>query len=148
MKLLDITPLSMGIVSGKMWTMDNDTITIQGYNRAWGGNNIFGMIFLIPDKHYYIRKLDAFYNCSLSVLLRNHVRDLNHRTKMNVTPISPDSLEDLASHKYILRDEITCWGWMGNLSHPMVLNRIRYDRNRIRPGANVEAIKKAFQLLK
>jgi len=147
LKVKDLLPISFAIAEGKMYSMLKNTIITQGL-KPWGSNNIFGMVYNLPDNEYYLRKLDAFYDCSLSGLLRNHVRDTNHRKRINVIPINPTSLENLASHKYKLGNSIECWAWLANKDHPAIKRRIKYDHNRIRPGANVEAMKEAFQSLK
>ena len=141
-------PMSLGIINGKMWNMSLDTIvTLPGSTRAWGSDNIFGMIFYIPDNQFYLRKLDAFYNCSQSALYRNHLRDINHRVELDVTPIDPKSLDELSRHMYNLNKPVKCWAWVGNQSNKLVRNRVKRDNNRVNPGCNVEAVKKAFQLL-
>jgi len=147
LKIYDFLPISIGIAEGKMWSITPDTMYTQG-QKPWGGNNIFGMIYYLPDNNFYLRKLDAFYDCSLSALLNNHIRDMNHRKKINVIPIAPITLDDLSRHKYKLRNPMQVWGWVANQNNPHVLNRIKYDQNRIRPGANVKALKEAYRLLR
>jgi|LGVF01.2.fsa_nt_gb hypothetical protein len=144
--LFDMTYISVGIAEGKLWRVGKDTFHTQGLKR-WGGNNVFGIIFSIPNDQLHIRELDAYYNCSLSALLKNHIRDMNHRKTINVIPIDPVDLHNLATHQYTLSDPIEVWAWLGNKNNQSIKNRIKYDSNRITHGANVEAIKQAFQPL-
>lgn len=146
--MLDMIPISMGIADGKMFNMGGSTITTNNFRSSWGGNNLFGMIYHVPDNQFYLRKLDAFYNCSLSALYRNHTKDNNHRAQIEVIPILPKSLDSLSRHTYELNNPIKAWAWMANIDLPSVSRRINRDCNRVRPGCNVEAVKEAFQFLK
>ena len=142
-------PITIALSEGKMWNMGLDTVVTTQGSRAWGVNNVYGMVYHLPDNQYYLRKLDAYYNCSLSALLRNHSRDINHRTKIKVIPLALETLEVLASHRYELNSEpVEVWTWNANKSLPSVQRRLRLATNRIHSGCNVEAIKEAFQFLK
>jgi hypothetical protein len=145
--IFDMVPVSMAIAPGKMYSMGLDTIAVQGFKRRWGSNELFGMIYHVPDHPFYLRKLDAFYNCSQSALLRNHKRDLNHRVEIMATPIFPKTLEELATNKYSLNEPVKCWAYMVNTDLPAVKRRL-IKNHIIKPGCNVEAVKEAFQFLK
>jgi len=145
-KIYDMTPIALGIAEGKLWSINKTTFHTIGLKR-WGGNNVFGMIYNLPINQINIRALDAYYGCSLSVLLKNHIRDMNHRKQINVIPIDPIDLQHLAVHKYNLFEPVQCWAWIANLDYPAISKRVQKDTNRILHGANVQAIKEAFQLL-
>lgn len=141
--------INFGIFRGKMYKYfrNEDTFIIpEGYNLGWGNSVVYGGIFLCKDFDFYSEVLDGYYLCSLYKLRRNHIKDLQHRIEVDVTPIFFNNLDELARLKYREGEEIQVTTYVGNVNHPKIKHRIIQQKNifRIVDGVNKKHFKKLF----
>lgn len=142
-----------GITPAKMFYhfRNTDTFIVADDNiptRSWGNSVVYGGLFLCNDFDFYSRVLDGYHLCSMSLLGRNHQRDLHHRHIINVTPIYFDTLEQLARLQYTEGQPIMAQGYFGNPQHPNILRRIiiRYKMSRrIEEGIDAPNFKELFR---
>lgn len=117
--------ITYAFVEGKLYKhYNNDGTFILQHGKAWGNDVVYGAIFALKDASFYIRLLDSYHQCSLSVLMRNHSRDIHHRTEQMATPISFDSLDDFVSLKYRERSQVEVHVYTGNPNHPKINQRL------------------------
>jgi len=117
--------ISYGFVEAKLYKhfMNNGTF-ILSYGKQWGNSVVYGAIFSLSDADFYIRLLDSYHQCSMSVLGRNHSRDVHHRISNTATPINFATIDDLERLKYRERSDIDVQFYTGNINHPKINQRL------------------------
>lgn len=85
---------------------------------------VYGSVWACEHFSFYISIIDAYHRCSLGILNKNHSVDLEHRVKRSVTPISFDSLEELAYLNYKEKEPFDAYCYEGNINHPDITKRI------------------------
>ena len=98
---------------------------------------VYGAIFLLHDADYYIRTLDAYHLCSLSVMRRNHVLDTQHRIESTATPIAFSSIDELARLLYTEGEPARVSVYVGNPHQPIIQKCLRTTvRRRVTSGVD------------
>lgn len=142
---IPLTFINFGIIKGKMYThyRSNSTFVITNVEKSYGNEVVYGGLFLCKDFDYYSRILDAYHVCSMSTLFYNHIKDIHHREKVQVTTIKFNSLTDLAILKYQEITQVEAETYVGNLNHPNILKRILCTNHtyRIADGIDVNNFK-------
>lgn len=131
--------VSYAKIEGKLYRhfRSESTFAIQGNKRAYGCNAIYGAIFSLSDPEFYLRLLDSYYICSLSLLKRNHAKDLSHRVTAQATPIHFDTLSNLGRLMYRESDSLDVQCYFGNPTHPKISRRLNKSHSyRIADGIN------------
>ncbi|MDD2493882.1 MAG: hypothetical protein PHE29_01685 [Tissierellia bacterium] len=146
---IPLTFISFGFIKGKLYKHyhSKSTFAINDMNKKWGNETVYGGLFLCKDFNYYARILDAYHVCSMSTLYRNHIRDIHHRTKINITTISFNSLNDLARLKYNETTQIKAETYIGNPNHPNISKRVLCTNHtyRIIDGIDVNNFKTLYR---
>jgi hypothetical protein len=108
---------------------NDGVINIIGHKHR-GNDVVYGGLFLLDDFSFHIRTLDAFHNCSLSALRRNHRLDPQHRVVVPTTPISFSTIDELERLKYLERPCINAHVYIGNLNHPKIKQQVANTRSQ------------------
>lgn len=113
----------------------NDVFALQHKSRTYMNKYVYGALFELSDADFYVRNLDAYYTCSLSMLRRNHKLDLHHRVMQKVTPIHFNSIFDFTRLKYTQSESIEAFVYFGNILHKRIKNRLNKTHSyRINDG--------------
>lgn len=135
---LPLTFLGYGLVEMKMFKFarTKETFVLPTEDK-WGNRVVYGTLYHLDDAHYYARLLDAYHVCSLSTLSRNHKKDLHHRINMKVTPISFTTLDEFVRLKYVEREPLDAYMYIGNIEHNKVSSRLHQTNSyRVSSGCD------------
>ena len=111
---------------------NDGVINIIGHKHR-GNDVVYGALFLLQDFSFHIQTLDAFHNCSLSALRRNHKLDPQHRVMVRATPLSFTTIDELERLKYLERPCINAHTYIGNLNHPKIKQQVANTRSQRLP---------------
>lgn len=114
--------INFAFTGGKLYNhyWKQGTFVVPENKQRWGNDAVYGGVFYLKDSHFYIRSLDAYQQCSLSLLGVNHIYDLHHRVEAIVTPISFSNVEEFVSLRYKERNNIDAQMYVGNIKHPKI----------------------------
>ena len=144
--------ISFGIVDAKMYRhFNNDSVFIlpEDDTKAWGNTKVYGALFVCRDFDFYINILDAYHACSMDKLRRNHIRDIHHRSVVDVSPIYFDTLDELSRLKYREGISIGATTYYGNINHPKIKQRFGTTKSyRIVDGIYPKYYKELFRRVK
>lgn len=138
--------VSFGIVkNARMYSHYKETkrtfITINDNLKKWGNTVVYGAIFTCTDFNFYARLLDSYHLCSFSVLYKNHICDLHHRTQVPVNILYFNTLDDLNMLKYKESQEtFNMQIYIGNINHPKISQRINSVKTSYRIISGIDAI--------
>ena len=132
--------ISFAMVEAKMYTQFRSKGTfITNITRDWGNSVVYGGLFLLHDFDFYIRLVDAYNNCSLTTLRKNHKNDMQHRIVQEVVPIKFKNLDELERLKYQEREPLKAHMYVGNPNHPKIDKRTKsFISYRIIDGVDKE----------
>lgn len=133
--------ITFAYMEGKMYRFAHSkgTFVVQDAKQRWGNDVVYGALFLVNDFHFYIRTLDAYQGCSLSMLGKNHSNDLQHRVHVPITPITFSTRDEFLSLRYKEKESIEALAYVGNLKHPKITQRVYSD---VRPYRIIQGIDK------
>lgn len=136
---LPLVFISFGFIEGKLYKhFKNDgTFMLEPHNKAWGNNVVYGAIFALSDYDFYIRLLDSYHQCSMSLLGINHSKDVHHRIEVHATPIAFNTWDDFIRLKYSESPSYEVQAYVGNLNHPKITQRLnKTNLYRIESGVD------------
>lgn len=117
--------ISFALIEGKMYKhFRNDGTFVTNSFKKWGNSVTYGALFLCKDFDFYGAIIDSYHSCSMSSMKRNHIYDVNHRIKVLATPITFNTIDDLAHLKYYEREPIEVDAYLANPKHPKIIKRI------------------------
>jgi len=151
---IPMTFISFAIMSGAMFSLPKNPkrSIIKHFNIPSGIRKtriqpiVYGALFHLEFEEVYLQNLDAMHLCSRYILKRNNFMDEQHRIKTKVSPIYFKTLEDFSRLKYIEKEPIESWCYIGNINHPKIKPRLRVTKinYRITQGVLPEEFKKLF----
>ena len=131
--------IGYALTTGKMYKRRGSTFVISDSSvKNWGNSVVYGGIYLLEDFSHYIRVIDAYNSCSLSLLGTNHNYDLNHRVQKKVTTIDFQELKELHNLKYEEKTDVVTQMYLGNMAHNKIKHIVCNNMNsyRVQSGAN------------
>lgn len=129
---LPMTFISYGYINGFMLKKGKkyNAYKKDVLSKVKNNDRIYGVLAVLETSEVFIRILDGIMGCSKHSLGGNHVMDLNHRYKVQATPIHFDSIDDFLAMKYRSGESVQCYAYYCNPEHKsnkMPKNRIRCD---------------------
>jgi len=141
--------ICFGTTDGRMYDhyYNHSTFIVPlGKQKKWGNSKVYGALFLCKEFEFYADLLDAYNACSLTKLRRNHIKDIHHRERVDVTPIYFDTLDDLSRLKYTEGVPLSATTYIGNVNHPKINQRFVTEKNyRIVDGIDKKNFTKLFR---
>ena len=93
-------------------------------------NKVYGALYILDNSHQNIRILDAIMGCSRSITGKNHIKDMNWREKVTITPINFNSIEDFMKMRYNEKSDISVITYFANINNNYIKNKVIKSYNR------------------
>lgn len=93
-------------------------------------NRVYGALYVLDNSHQNMKILDAIMENSKGIIGKNHVKDINWREKVLVTPIHFKSVEDFVKMRYNESSEISAITYFTNHSNNYIKNNVIKPYNR------------------
>ena len=140
--LIPAEPLGIGLMCGRMYQYGSDSLVANPPHKPQGNSVVYGTLYHITNFEHWIRAIDAYHYCSLSLLGRAHQLDLQHREERDIMLINPTDTEALLSLNYTELSTVKAYVYVANENHPKVKQLTNYNlhRYRINSGLRVALI--------
>ena len=130
--LIPAEPLGIAMMEARMYEYRGDSFIATPSNKPWGNSVVYGTLYHIKDFEHWSRALDAYHDCSLSLIGRPHELDLQHRVECDIVLINPRNKESLLSLDYTELTTTKAFVYIANLAHPKIKQRVDYSKHRYR----------------
>ena len=85
---------------------------------------VFGTLVDVDGGMEVLRRLDAFYTCSMAPLGENKPTDLFHRKEFNVKVIQFVNIQNFMNYDFEIEEEVMAYAYIGNNSHLMLKKKV------------------------
>lgn len=134
---LNLMPISPAMVFGKMYLNNRKPFIVEKNGKHSGSRVVYGTLYSVNDFEHYSRVLDALHDCSLALIGRNHILDLQHRIKSDIILISFDNIEQFKNAKAVELGTVNVYIYVGNKLHPTINKKLTSTKHSYRVKDNV-----------
>lgn len=92
-----------------------------------GFDKVYAKLYVIQDE-FYMKQLDAYHRCSLSMLRKNHIMDLSHRVRVPCIPIAFDDINSFMNLDYEEGDTVQIQTYIANPYNELMKEMIKKNR--------------------
>lgn len=122
--LLQAEPIGIGILHAKMYNQRGDTFCAETSNKAFGNSVVYGTLYHIKNFEHFKLALDAYHDCSLSLIGREHVLDLQKRVERDIILINPRDTDSLLNLDYMEKTTVKSHVYLANTTHQTISKKI------------------------